>query len=257
MINIDLTDAYLSVPIHQESQKFLRFIWQNKAYQFKAMPFGLNVAPRVFTKLLKPVVAWLRGQGIRLIIYLDDILIMASSVELVKQHKQITIRLLESLGFLINYDKSMLIPTQRIQFLGLLIDSTQMLFILPETKTTSIRKACQQLVNKQRPTIREVSRVLGLHSQKRHRLAASCEFYPLAASCQQVAASLLTSSSCSKSVKSDLLQLDICRLAASCCNNLQQACGQQVLTSLIEQLAASLLNASMLMQAAKIRLVAT
>ena len=87
---------------------------------------------------------------------------MASSVELVKQHKQITIRLLESLGFLINYDKSMLIPTQKIQFLGLLIDSTQMLFILPETKTTSIRKACQQLVNKQRPTIREVSRVLGL-----------------------------------------------------------------------------------------------
>ena len=162
MINIDLTDVYLSVPIHQESQKFLRFIWQNKAYQFKAMPFGLNVAPRVFTKLLKPVVAWLRGQGIRLIIYLDDILIMASSVELVKQHKQITIRLLESLGFLINYDKSMLIPTQKIQFLGLLIDSTQMLFILPETKTTSIRKACQLLVNKQRPTIREVSRVLGL-----------------------------------------------------------------------------------------------
>ena len=89
MINFDLTNAYLSVPIHQESQKFLRFIWQNKAYQFKAMPFGLNVAPRVFTKLLKPVVAWLRGQGIRLIIYLDDILVMASSVELVKQHKQI------------------------------------------------------------------------------------------------------------------------------------------------------------------------
>ena len=118
MINIDLTDAYLSVPIHQESQKFLRFIWQNKAYQFKAMPFGLNVAPRVFTKLLKPVVAWLRGQGIRLIVYLDDILIMASSVELVKQHKQITIRLLESLGFLINYDKSMLIPTQRFNSSG-------------------------------------------------------------------------------------------------------------------------------------------
>ena len=57
MMYIDLTGAYLSVPIHQESQKFLRFIWQNKAYQFKAIPFGLNVAPRVFTKLLKPIVA--------------------------------------------------------------------------------------------------------------------------------------------------------------------------------------------------------
>ena len=40
-----------------------------------------------------------------------------------------------------------------------------------------------------------------LHSQKRHRLTPSCGFYQLAASCQQVAASLLTSSSCSKSVK--------------------------------------------------------
>ena len=140
------------------------------------MPFGLNVAPRVFTKLLKPFVAWLRGQGIRLIIYLDDILIMASSAELVKQHKQITIRLLESLGFLINYDKSMLIPTQKIQFLGLLIDSTQMLFILPKTKTTSIRQTCQQLVNKQRPTIREVSRVLGHRDYKRIEAAPGYKF---------------------------------------------------------------------------------
>ena len=68
MINIDLTDAYLSLPIHQDSQRFLRFTWPNKSYQFKAMPFRINVAPRVFTKLLKPVVAWLLGQGIRLII---------------------------------------------------------------------------------------------------------------------------------------------------------------------------------------------
>ena len=61
---------------------------------------------------------------------------------------------------------------------------------------------------------------------KLHRL------YRLDASCHQVAASLLTSSSCSKSVRSDLLQIDICRLAASCYNNLQQACGYQVLRNL-------------------------
>ena len=38
-------------------------------------------------------------------------------------------------------------------------------------------------------------------SQKRRRLAASCGFYRLVASCQQVVASLLPSSNCSKSVK--------------------------------------------------------
>jgi hypothetical protein len=40
-----------------------------------------------------------------------------------------------------------------------------------------------------------------LHSQKRHRLAASCGFYRPAASCQQIAAGLLTSSTCSKPVE--------------------------------------------------------
>ena len=37
-----------------------------------------------------------------------------------------------------------------------------------------------------------------LHSKKCHRLAASCGFHRLATRCQQVAASLLTSSSCIK-----------------------------------------------------------
>lgn len=51
---LDLKDAYFSVAVHPDSQKFLRFVWKNKAYQFQALPFGLNIAPRVFTRLLKP-----------------------------------------------------------------------------------------------------------------------------------------------------------------------------------------------------------
>ncbi len=40
---------------------------------------------------------------------------------------------------------------------------------------------------------------MNLHSQKRHRLDASCGFYRPDASCQQVVSSLLTSPSCIKS----------------------------------------------------------
>ena len=138
MINIDLTDAYLTVPMHPDSQKFLRFLWQGQSYQF-VMPFGLNVAPRVFTKLMKPIIAWLRGQGVRMIIFLDDILVLAPTIETINQHARITISLLESLGFLINYKKSALVPTQRILFLGMLIDSTTMEFVLPTEKSDSKR----------------------------------------------------------------------------------------------------------------------
>ena len=162
MINLDLTDAYLTVPMHPDSRKFLRFLLGNKTYEFTAMPFGLNVAPRLFTKIMKPVVASLRSQGVRLIIYLDDILIIASSIETLNRHKTLAISLLESLGFLINYEKSNLTPSQQIVFLGMLVDSASMQFILPQQKAVQIQKECRLPLNTNRPTIRHLSRVLGL-----------------------------------------------------------------------------------------------
>ena len=79
---------------------------------------------------------------------------MPASADVLIRHKQITIQLLESLGFLINYEKSILIPTQKIQFLGLLMVSVKMMFIVPETKIQLIHRECQKLVNQQHPTIR-------------------------------------------------------------------------------------------------------
>ena len=55
-------------------------------YKFNYLPFGLACASWVFTKLLKPIVAQLRQLGIRLIIYIDNILIMAESPQLAKKH---------------------------------------------------------------------------------------------------------------------------------------------------------------------------
>ena len=102
MVKIDLKDAYLTVPIWQNHQKYLRFLWRDSLLEFACLPFGLASAPRVFTKLLKPVLSILRQRGIRLIVYLDDILLMAPSVEQVLPHAASTLNLLEGLGFTVN-----------------------------------------------------------------------------------------------------------------------------------------------------------
>ena len=73
LVKLDLKDAYLSVPVNAQCQKFLRFLWETKLYQCVALPFGLSLAPRTFTKLMKPVIASLRSEGIRLVIHLDGI----------------------------------------------------------------------------------------------------------------------------------------------------------------------------------------
>ena len=54
-VKVDIKDAYLHVPVNKSSQRYLCFQWKGQTIQFQAMPFGLNIAPRVFTKLMKPV----------------------------------------------------------------------------------------------------------------------------------------------------------------------------------------------------------
>jgi hypothetical protein len=45
---LDLSNAYFHIPISLASRKFLRFVWNNRVYQFLTVPFGLAVAPHVF-----------------------------------------------------------------------------------------------------------------------------------------------------------------------------------------------------------------
>ena len=104
MISIDLKDAYQSVPVAEMDRKFLRFRWDGCLYQFQCLPFGLSSAPRTFTKILKPVMALLRHKGIRSVVFIDDILLMAQSQEELVQMTKELIQLLQLLGFMINWE---------------------------------------------------------------------------------------------------------------------------------------------------------
>lgn len=81
---LDLKDACYTVPVHHKHRRYLRFIFQ---CEFRSLPFGLSSASRAFTKMLKPVAALLRSQGVRVVLYLDDILILQNLGFTVKREK--------------------------------------------------------------------------------------------------------------------------------------------------------------------------
>ena len=164
LVKVDLKDAYLTVPIWEKHQKYLRFLWRDSLLEFACLPFGLASAPRVFTKLLKSVLSVLRQRGIRLIAYLEDFLIMAESKQLALQHAATTLNILEGLGFVINYQKSLLIPSQQIEFLGYMVNSVSMSLTLPKDKLKKVQNHCQKLLDYPVTTVRELSKVLGLLS---------------------------------------------------------------------------------------------
>ena len=105
---IDLKDAYLSVATCRDHRKYLRFIWEGKIFQFTCIPFGLCSAPRVFTKVLRPVMAHLQKQGLRSMIYLDDLLLMDQGKEYLTLKVAQGVELLEGLRFMVSLGKSQL-----------------------------------------------------------------------------------------------------------------------------------------------------
>ena len=162
MVKIDLKDAYLTVPVHPSHRRLLRFIWKGIRYQFKVLPFGLSTAPRTFTKLLRPVAAKLREQGLRLVIYLNDFLLMADSAEKLPAHTQILVNLLQELGFVLNTKKCVLEPSQIIEFLGFVVNSRLMTILLPEEKMEKVKKECRHLLNKRCASGRVLAHLIGL-----------------------------------------------------------------------------------------------
>ena len=110
MCKVDLKDAYFAVPLHQNSRKFVIFQWREKMYQFLVLCFGLSPAPRIFSKLKIPV-ALLRRLNVRLIIYLDDCLLLGATVQETLMARDNLIYVLQHLGFTVNFQISVLDPS--------------------------------------------------------------------------------------------------------------------------------------------------
>ena len=123
MISLDLQDAYLQVPVHRDSRLFLRFVVAGKTYQFRVLCFGLTTAPQVFTRVMAPVSAILHRHGVRMLRYLDDWLVLASTEIACIQSRDRFLSVCKELGIQVNFKKSSLVPTQSLVYLGLEIQS--------------------------------------------------------------------------------------------------------------------------------------
>lgn len=138
MISVILQDAYFHVPILPAFQKYLRVAVGHTHLQFQCLPFGLCASPRVFSKILIAVLAPLRERGLRFFHYLDDILLLAPSPEQLLEHKKILLSTLAKFSWLVNWEKSLLTPTQTMIYLVALFNTSIGTVCLPPQKVAAI-----------------------------------------------------------------------------------------------------------------------
>ena len=166
--SVDLRDAYFHVNVYPAHRKFLRFGFEGRVFEYTVLPFGLSLSPRVFVKVTQAAIAPLRQQGIRLSTYLDDWLISAASSDEVTRHTNVVVSHLTTLGFNINYDKSMLIPSQQTTFLGISLDSVQMRARLSQERIDSVLACVTSFQVNQRVTYRRCLQATGLMASAIH-----------------------------------------------------------------------------------------
>ena len=161
MASIDLKDAYYSVPITRSDRKYLKFLWQGKLYQFTCFPNGLSCCPRKFTKLLKPIYTTLRQQGYLSSGYIDDSYLQGDTYNECVKNVVATTYKFHSVGFIAHPNKSVFQPSQKISYLGFILDSIKMIIRLTDKKAIKIKQTCQALIKQKYPVIRDVASLLG------------------------------------------------------------------------------------------------
>ena len=159
--SIDLSDAYFHLLVHPRDRRYLRFQWGGQTYQFRSLPFGLSLAPWVFTRLVREYLLTLRAQGIRIRAYLDDWLILAPSQALCQLHLAKALELAVSLGFRPNYDKSDLVPAQSFVFLGMAFNTVSMSIAPSQERLTRFSTFLTRLSLQTSASARELASLVG------------------------------------------------------------------------------------------------
>ena len=123
-------------------------------------PFMLTYT--LFTKILKPIYAHLHSVSHVSTEHIDNSFLVGYTRSACEQNIQDTVKCFDSLGFVIHPEKSVLIPTQELEFLGFLLNSISMTIRLPPLKAAHVKSVCDNLLLKTKVTIRELAHVIGL-----------------------------------------------------------------------------------------------
>lgn len=155
---IDLKEAYLQIPLQEESKKYTAFAVPGKGlYQYRRLPFGLSNSPATLSRLIDRIL----GNGElepRIFIYLDDIIVLSNNFEEHLKDLADVARRLNTANLTVNLDKSQFCRKE-LPFLGHIVSPGG---IKPNPERVAA------IVNFETPkTVRQVRRFLGMSNYYR------------------------------------------------------------------------------------------
>lgn len=163
MCKIDLSQAYFHLSIAKAHRRFLRLIYNRELLEMTCLPFGLSTSPKTFSTLTNWVARSLRETwNMRIIVYLDDFLIVSQKSHVLREHVRVTIQTLQNLGWQINFEKSVLYPQKSLTYLGVLWRPWENQKTLPKEKVVVIIEKVNRIIEERKATLKDLQRIVGL-----------------------------------------------------------------------------------------------
>lgn len=130
---LDLSNAYYHLELSKESRDLTTFLSENGMYRFTRLMFGVNCAPEIFQREMSRLL-----DGIdNIIVYIDDVLIFADTLEKLKTTTGQVLRILRANNLTLNEEKCEF-EKRFITFLGHGLDESG--FHVDDAKIKAIRR---------------------------------------------------------------------------------------------------------------------
>ena len=167
MVVNDHDSGYWHVPVAEDHWTFLGIHIVDEGGQihywvWKVLVLGLRDAAHIYTRINRPIMAALRREGKRGLIYIDDVLTAAESLKKCLEAEARMYELFEACGWVFKPSKRSGDPSQSCRFLGLIIDSRDYTFNIPEEKINNIKAVIDQVRKEGRKVkVKLVARLIG------------------------------------------------------------------------------------------------
>ena len=146
---VDLTDCYLTMGLHPSQRKYCRFRHPGtgRRMQWKTVSFGMSEAPRICTKLLRPLIGLLKRLGVRCVLYIDDLLLLHQDRTTLARGMAVAMHLLQSqVGLNLKTSKCSFRPCREFTCLGFEWNTETMTCSVPRARLWEAQRTARRLL---------------------------------------------------------------------------------------------------------------
>lgn len=159
---LDLAQAFKHIALDEEAASMMSFAIDGVWFRWRRLPFGMAWSPAMFSEALRPTIEALRREGVRLVVYVDDVLVLADTVSRLDADTSRTMQLLQAAGWRVSPDKTYPFAHDRIVFLGILLDLRHSSAHVPPHKAEKLRALVTSALEGPRVTLCLLQKILGL-----------------------------------------------------------------------------------------------